>query len=146
MGILESSLSNSGGNWFGKFLVFVFILGFIILSAFVLFSVCQHALDKHGNGALLVDNCLSAKGNHLGVWQRKSDGHLAFPCEVEKGKWGIKFDKCTGENCTSLIKEKFFKICQIIRYLNNTGYEPVDTIAKGLWELYVVPAQAMCEW
>ena len=132
---------NSGG-WFVKLLGLIFI---VILGC-ILYSVCDHAVQKHGEGALLVDACLNIRGTHLGIWQRKSDGHLAFPCEIEPGKIGVKFDKCTGENCTSLIKEKFSKVCQIVRYLKNTGYEPADPISMKLWELYIIPTQSLCDW
>jgi hypothetical protein len=133
--------SNSNG-WFIKFLGLIFIA---IMSC-ILYSVCEHALEKHGEVAAQIDSCLEQKGKQWGIWQRKSDGHLAFPCLLDTGKWGIKIDKCNGENCTSMPKEKFSKVCQIVRYLKNTGYEPVDTIAMNLWELYIVSAQALCDW
>ena len=107
------------------------VIALLLLGGYWLFSVCQHALEKHGQDAILVDRCLQQK-NPMGIWQRKSDGHLAFPCQLDYGRWGIKFDQCTGENCTAFIKEKLKKLDDFLRYLHNRGFEPYDESAKLL--------------
>jgi hypothetical protein len=140
---MDTVMEISGGsNWFGRFLTLIVIA---VLGC-ILFSVCEHAVEKHGEDALIVDNCLSTKGAHLGVWQRKSDLHLAFPCLTDTGKFGIKFNQCTGDNCTALIKEKMKKLWQIVKYLKNTGYEPLDDLAKSIYENNPAPGEIMNDW
>jgi hypothetical protein len=131
MAVTTRSYQNCGtnGGWFGKFLGLIL---FAVLGC-ILYTVCEHAIEKHGTDAFLVDQCLNNHGA-MGVWQRKSDGHFAFPCQIDSNKWGIKFDKCSGENCTAFIKEKLKRLEHLIRYLHNQNFEPYDQAAKLLEE------------
>jgi hypothetical protein len=138
---MRQSQRNSS-NWFVKLLG----LFFIAILVCVLYSVCEHALTKHKEAAIIVDQCLSNKGPHLGIWQRKSDGHFAFPCQLDNGKWGIKFDECTGDNCSAFIKDKFKKGWQLVKYLSNTGYEAFDDIAKAYVEKNPIPGELLNDW
>jgi len=140
--MVACSQATSSSNWFGKFLGLIFIA---ILGC-VLYSVCEHALAKHGEAANSVDFCLSQNGKQWGTWQRKSDGHLAYPCMISDGKWGIKIDKCTGENCTAMPKDKMKKAWQIIKYLTNTGYEPLDDLARAFAEKNPIPGELLNDW
>jgi hypothetical protein len=145
MSTMASVQSGASNNWFGNFLKLIAIAMIVVFGCW-LFSVCQHALDKHGEDALLVEQCLNQKGPQWGIWQRKSDGHLALPCLVDDGKWGIKIDKCDGENCTALIKEKMKRGWQIIKYLQNRGYEAVDDVAKAFIEKNPIPNELLNDW
>jgi hypothetical protein len=140
-------------TFFGGIFKFIFRLVVIALLIYALawlcqivYSVCQHALEKHGDAALAVDQCLSQKGPHLGTWSRKSDSHLAYPCQIDDNKWGIKIDKCDGENCTALIKDKMKKGWQIVKYLQNRGYEAVDDVAKAFIERNPIPSELLNDW
>lgn len=142
---MNSSITMNQSNSGSGFIKFLGLILIVILGS-ILYSVCEHAVEKHGEAALAVDACLNQKGNHLGVWIRKSDNHLAFPCLTDDGKYGIKFNQCTGENCTALIKEKMKKGWQIIKYLQNTGYEAMDDLARAFVEKNPIPGALLNDW
>jgi hypothetical protein len=145
MAVLSKTCSQTGNNGFGKFFLGLILLACAGIGIYFLSELCKHAMDKHPE-AIIVQECLD-KGRGLGMFIRKSDQHIAFPCQTDDGRWGIKFDdQCRGENCSAFIKNKMKKAWQIVKYLQNTGYEAVDDLAKSFVERNPIPAQLLNDW
>ena len=136
---MEICQSNSGsGTGFGKFL---FWTGLIVVLLGIAYCICEHALAKHGQDAVMVDNCIEQKGPVLGRWIRSSDGRIALPCEVNDNLYGIRIDAPDGSNVTAILKNKMKCAFMIIRYLINTGYEPADNAAWNWYNENPIPCQ-----
>ena len=98
-------------------------------------NLSDHAVLKHGDEAVLVDQCLSKNGP-IGTWKRESDGRFALPCVIPDVGYGVKINECNGNNCTSFIKNKASKIIDLLRYLKNSGYDAFDKAAQELMDKY----------
>jgi putative hemolysin len=84
----------------------------------------DHALS-HGAEALAVRECLKKDGP-FSVWQ-KPDGRFVRLCQLPDGKFGTQICAAdyNGRDCfheiTSFIKNKFTRLEQLIKYLENIG-------------------------
>lgn len=125
MGVLSGTISSNNG--FGKFFFMLMALCIIGIGIYFISGLCEHAVSKHPE-AVIVQDCLE-KGQGLGTFIRRSDQHIALPCQVNSNLFGIKFDQCTGDNCTAFVKRKMKEAWKVIRYLYNSGYEPADQTA-----------------
>ncbi|RJR10010.1 hypothetical protein C4588_04275 [Candidatus Parcubacteria bacterium] len=82
-------------------------------------NLSLHALDRHGNEALMVKQCLDQKGP-LQVWQQPN-GRIAKICQLDNGKFGILIEDANGNNITAFVKNKSRTLQQVIQYLRNKG-------------------------
>lgn len=84
----------------------------------------DHAL-VHGADAIAVRQCLDNNGP-FAVWQ-KPDGRFVRLCNLPDGRFGMQICAAdyNGEECfheiTSFVKNKFDKLEQLIKYLQNIG-------------------------
>jgi hypothetical protein len=84
----------------------------------------DHALS-HGADAIAVRQCLDQNGP-FAIWQ-KPDGRFVRLCSMPDGKFGMQIcaSDYNGGECfheiTSFIKNKFDKLEQLIKYLQNLG-------------------------
>ena len=137
MGMMELCQTGDDGG-FGKFLLWT---GLILAALFSICFVCDHALVKHGQDAVRVENCLQQKGPHLGTWIRKSDWHIGFPCQIDENTFGVLFNDSEGNNLSAFIKEKFKCAWQVITYLENRDYVPYDDAAWSWFRSNMTPCQ-----
>jgi len=117
---------------FRKFFGIICLLGAVVCMVTIVYTLCNHAYLRHSMDAVVVNFCIESNGP-IGKWQRASDGRIALPCQVDNNKWGIRIDEQDGSNVTAIIKEKMNKAFQIIRYLRNSGFTPMDEAAQA-WE------------
>ena len=90
--------------------------------------VQSHAVERHGEAALTVRECLSKNGA-MQVWYNHDTGRLANVCKMADKKFGIQILKegeGVWEEITSFCKEKMTRIDQIEQYLRNTGYTKIQ--------------------
>jgi hypothetical protein len=89
----------------------------------------EHAIIGHNAEAIAVRDCLRQSGPFQ-VWQ-KPDGRFVRLCNLPDGKFGIQICQAdyNGEECfhevTAFIKNKFTKLEQLIKYLENIGASKV---------------------
>jgi hypothetical protein len=96
----------------------------IILLAIViaLAAVSMHAIARHGTAAIAASQC--ADRPELRMFNPEN-GRIAFICMTERG-WGVSIIARDGGPVTSFVKEKMRTLEQVIRYMRNTGYEPIQ--------------------
>lgn len=89
----------------------------------------SHGPAKHGiSAAETIRKCLDRQGPTL-EWLNIGNGRRARVCEFQPGKWGIQIVKQDGgiwKEVTVFVKEKLTSIEQVMRYLRNTGYGPIN--------------------
>uniref|UniRef100_A0A6M3XHX1 Uncharacterized protein n=1 Tax=viral metagenome TaxID=1070528 RepID=A0A6M3XHX1_9ZZZZ len=84
-------------------------------------NIVDHAMERHGEGALIVRNCFSQNGV-LTTFHNPATGRKADVCEVGDGLYGLRICETNGDEVTCFLKEKLRTLEQVIRYLKNTGY------------------------
>ena len=109
--------------------VLVFVLAWpLITSALSTISYAFTHADKHGAAAIAVRFCLNNSGP-IQRWHNPNTGRIANLCEIEPGKFGIQIVEPDANGIqheiTAFVKDKFTRIEQVVRYLKNTGYEPI---------------------
>lgn len=85
----------------------------------------SHAVDRHGNSAVLVRNCLNDKGA-MQVWYNPATGRQARICQLDNGKFGVQILNDKLQEITGFIKDKMTRIDQVTNYLKNAGYYPLQ--------------------
>jgi hypothetical protein len=96
------------------------VIGLAITSAQVVYGT--HAVERHG--VTVVDdvrNCLSNNGPAMTL-HNPDTGRDASVCEISPGVWGVMITAADHE-ITAFKKDKMSKLNQVIRYLNNAGYQ-----------------------
>lgn len=78
-----------------------------------------HALEKHGEEAIAVRNCLDQNGPAQ-IWQLNERTYLV--CILDDGRFGISIEDAEG-NITAFIRNKAKTIQDVIRYLERQGAE-----------------------
>lgn len=91
----------------------------ILLAAAVVLDM--HAIEKHGEDAVLVRQCLD-QGGPVMSWQK--DNRIILCVQLPDGRFGIQVQE-KGREVTSYIKNKMTRITQIKQYLRNTGAKPL---------------------
>ena len=136
-----STCYSTGGSWFGKFLLMIFILLAIVIGLFVFqtpnnnyhtlygqsvmvaesYTLNEHAAERHSEKAEKVVQCLNQKGSVLNLFN-PSTGRTAHICEIEKDKFGVLITEGEQKCVTCFIKEKMKLLEKVIQYLANVGY------------------------
>jgi len=80
-----------------------------------------HALERHGDEALLVRQCLQRNGA-IQEWLQPN-GRIARICQLENGKFGVEIIDDQGRNITAFIKNKMRTLEQVEQYMRNKGAE-----------------------
>jgi hypothetical protein len=96
---------------------------FALVLATIAVALSAHAVEKHGDEAERVRQCLNDKGE-IQVWFRPGTDRYIRVCEVEPGMFGIQIVRKDGwiwKEITSFIKNKFHRLDLIERYLSNQG-------------------------
>ena len=82
-----------------------------------------HAIAGHATEPDMIRRCLDDYGPDA-VLYNKCTCRTAFCVFVNTLKrWGIWIEADDGANVTSFVKTKMNRLDQVIRYLNNAGYE-----------------------
>ena len=112
------------GNPFGKFLLFVAfaILGIMGIVYMVSTTPSQHALERHGEEAVLAHSCMNDGGTIQATLTRPSDGRKATVCQIN-GVFYVYVEEACGQEVTSMCKNKMSRLDQVLKYLNNRGYQ-----------------------
>jgi hypothetical protein len=95
----------------------------IIVLLVVVGTTYSHAVTKHGEDAIRVQNCMDTKGP-MQVWHNPETNHVINVCEVEPGLFGLDVWALIDgkwERITSFLKNKMSKPEQIWNYLTNSG-------------------------
>ena len=83
-------------------------------------EICgAHAVQRHGEDALAVRECLDRQGQ-IELWFNPATGRHARVCQLQD-KFGIQIVRADKE-ITSFIKEKMKRLDQVHTYLVNRGY------------------------
>lgn len=103
-------------------LVLVAVLLVQALQGLQVLNVTVHAVERHGIKAVYASHCTDDPGKtdlynpQLGRW-----AHICWIPELSK--WGVSIVDDAGHEITSFIKEKLDSIDDVIRYLQNNGYD-----------------------
>ena len=96
----------------------LFLLLFIVMiGGLVLFSLA-HATERHGD---MVTEVCSAPIIHQAF--RQWDNRQANVCQLPDGRFGIMVCEKDGGLVTCFIKEKMKELEDVLRYLQNRGYQ-----------------------
>lgn len=98
-----------------KFLLFA---GLLLLAA-MLYGT--HAIERHGEDALAVRECVE-RGGGIELWYNPETMRQAEVCLMPDGKFGVQVSRFNRE-VTSFVKDKLQRIDQVHVYLRNRGYE-----------------------
>lgn len=93
----------------------IILLALIIMLA----AVSLHALEKHGEKAIIASQCADRPELRM---TNPQNGRIAFVCMTERG-WGVAIIESNGNPVTSFLKDRARRIEQVIRYLRNSGYQ-----------------------
>jgi hypothetical protein len=93
-----------------------YIVPLLILMAVIIYGI--HAVEKHGQDAILVRQCMENDGP-VQIWVMP-DGRVENICRMNDGRWGIMVTDGFHE-VTSFIKNKMTRLSQIEQYLRNLG-------------------------
>lgn len=101
-------------------------LAMILLVTTVLFSIAlvatqltTHALEKHGEFAVAVNQCLN--GDDTVEFYHPDTGRDAFAACMVNGRFGIQIDEPTGENVTAY-PTRYKTAEQVIRWMKDHGW------------------------
>jgi hypothetical protein len=95
----------------------------LLLLALVLFATVAswHAVLKHGPGALDAQNCFNGHGKIMATFMDPLSGQKMSICQ-QWGKFFVKLDYCTGDNCTMFPKEYCRTLQDVIAYVKRSGF------------------------
>jgi hypothetical protein len=124
---------------YSKFLLFLIVttllfLGFTALGPAIMQAAgaidlsLSHGVAKHGDSAVQVRNCLNDKGA-MQEWVNPQTGRRALVCQVGPHTFGMQIiEEREGiwREVTSFIKSKMTRIDQVMNYLRNAGYQPIQ--------------------
>lgn len=87
-----------------------------------------HPLEKHGEEAIAVEECIQNNGKLLS-WVNTTTGRIANLCQIPDGKYAGKYglqilEEADESWVTSFVKNKMTKLDQVLQYLINAGYFP----------------------
>ena len=85
----------------------------------------SHGEEKHGSAAVQVRDCLNKTGPVM-QWKNPNSRNTARVCQLEDGRYGMQIVNEEGKEITAFVKDKMKTIDQVIKYLRNTGYEPIQ--------------------
>jgi hypothetical protein len=109
--IAVSYRRGGGGSFLLRLLVAAFAVAAVVCGA--------HAVQRHGEDALAVRECLDRQGQ-IELWFNPATGRHARVCQLQD-KFGIQIIRADKE-ITSFIKEKIKRLDQVHTYLVNRGY------------------------
>lgn len=98
--------------WLGPFLAMVIALA-------MLAALSAHAIEKHGQEAVIVSQCADFPQFKM---VNPETGRIASICLTPDG-WGVYIAEADGRNVTAFLKNKLRSIEQVIRYMQNRGYQ-----------------------
>ncbi len=88
----------------------------------------SHAVERHGNSAYAVRNCLNDKGA-MQTWYNPATGRTARVCAIGEFTFGIQIlENVNGtlKEVTAFVKDKMVRVEQVANYLKNAGYQPLN--------------------
>lgn len=98
------------------------VLAILLAAVFAAVAVSSHAVERHGMLSYHAAQCYERPEIKM---YNPTTGRTAFVCLTERG-WGVYIVNRLGENVTSFVKEKAKRLEQVIKYLQNAGYEFVQ--------------------
>ena len=88
-----------------------------------------HPGEKHGFVASLqIDACFENNGSMMS-FRNHDTGRRADLCKLPDGKFAVRISEDTGSGLrmvTQFIKEKMKDLNEVVRYLGNRGYDPIQ--------------------
>lgn len=109
---------DSSRIWF-PLLILSVIFCVLFVATNAIHGLSFHAIEKHGDEAFLVRQCMEHRGA-IQEWLQ-SNGRIARVCELADGRFGIEIVDQAGENVTAFIKNKLRTLEQVEQYLMNKG-------------------------
>lgn len=91
----------------------------------VLYVLSEHAVERHGTEAEIVQACIEKNGA-IQEWLQPN-GRLARVCQLDDGKFGIEIVDEEGNNITAFIKNRMRTLEQVEQYLANKGAQLIWT-------------------
>ncbi len=88
-------------------------------------QLSEHATVKHGSDAVAVQECLVKNGTYQ-IWKNPQNNRLANICHLDDGRFGLFITEETGDPVTAFIKNKMRDFADVVRYLENSGYKPLQ--------------------
>jgi hypothetical protein len=79
----------------------------------------SHALAKHGEDAVLAQQCKSSSFAYR--FYNPVTDRTGLACEVD-GKWAVVILDNAGREITSFVKNKLKSFDQVVKYMKNAGY------------------------
>lgn len=88
-----------------------------------------HPEEKHGLVSnLRIDACFENNGSMMS-FRNHDTGRRADLCKLPDGKFAVRISEDTGSGLrmvTQFIKEKMKDLNEVVRYLGNRGYDPIQ--------------------
>lgn len=109
--------------WGALFLIAALAFGGLLLITHQQ-DISLHALERHGNEAVMVKQCLDQNGP-LQIWQQPN-GRVAKVCQLDNGQYGILIEDANGNNITAFVKNKSRTLQQVMQYLRNKGAQLIS--------------------
>jgi len=83
-----------------------------------------HAVDKHADEPSLIRQCLDDYGPEAVLYNKSTNRNALCVFVTLLNRWGLWIEEAdTEQNVTAYVKTKFNRLDQVIKYLNNVGYE-----------------------
>ena len=121
--MMETVLDEPRVGFLGLFGL-VIILLFALTVGLVLSFSMAHAVEKHGDDALLIKQCYD-NGNVLTKW-RKPDGRILYACEMpERTCFGVIVAEGNPEDIVTCFPNKSKTLAKLFNYFRNAGAEQV---------------------
>lgn len=105
-----------------------FFLVLVALVAYILFILplapapaspgLQHAIERHGETAIKAASCIEDPNSH--IFFNEQTNRKGYACMID-GRWAVAITE-NGRKVTAFFKEKLKRLDQVIRYMENTGY------------------------
>jgi hypothetical protein len=89
-----------------------------------------HAAERHGATTVeAINKCLENKGSTLNLINRDT-GRKAEICRMDDGRFAVRILEKNTEGgwrmVTAFVKEKLKTLSDVVRYLGNKGYDPIQ--------------------
>jgi putative hemolysin len=88
-----------------------------------------HPVEKHGAGLnAAITQCFDQNGSMMSFINRET-GRRADLCQMPDGKFALRISERTNGGwrmVTQFLKEKLRTLNDVVRYLGNTGYDPIQ--------------------
>lgn len=107
---------------FFLFVLGIIVIGMLAIAHYVSVNPSPHALERHGVEAVMAHNCINNGGTVQGTFIQSQNGRKATICQIDN-LFYIYIEEDSGDEVTSMCKNKMTRLEQVKQYLRNRGYD-----------------------